>query len=64
MLGIGQRIFLFDFLVLRGDLRGTLYPQGFLGVSNVQNQVTAMLGVGFYIPPSFSYDSASGSKKK
>ncbi|MEW5854455.1 MAG: outer membrane beta-barrel domain-containing protein [Myxococcota bacterium] len=55
-MGIGQRVFLFDWLVLRADVRGSLYPQLYLfGVSNLQNQVTALLGVGFYIPPTFSY---------
>ena len=49
--GMGQRIFLFDWLVLRGDIRASMYPQGRLLISNVQSQVTAMAGVGFYIPP-------------
>jgi len=55
--GVGSRVFLFDWLVLRGDLRGSMYPQGFIGISNLQSQVTAMFGLGVYIPPFFTSDS-------
>ena len=59
---MGQRIFLFDWLVLKRDIRGSTYPQGFIGISNMQNQLTAMVGVGFYIPPFINRDSSGGSR--
>lgn len=62
--GAGQRIFLLDWLVLRFDLRASAYPQTIYQLSNVQNQITAMAGVGFYIPPWFDKETSVGSRKK
>jgi outer membrane beta-barrel protein len=60
--GMGQRVFLFDWLVLRADIQGSLYPQGRLLISAVQNHVVALLGVGFYIPPFFT--SETGARRR
>lgn len=66
--GVGQRLFVMDWMVLRADLRGSLYPQLqnklTMPISNLQNQITALVGVGFYIPPSFSYETVVGTKRK
>jgi outer membrane beta-barrel protein len=62
--GVGQRFFLFDWMVLRAEVRASAYPQGSLLISNIQNQLTAMLGVGFYIPPFFEHETTVGTRKK
>ncbi|MBI5494275.1 MAG: outer membrane beta-barrel domain-containing protein [Deltaproteobacteria bacterium] len=62
--GMGSRVFLFDWMVLRGELRGSAYPQwGPTIISNIQNQVTAMFGVGFYVPPFFDKETSVGRRK-
>lgn len=63
--GIGSRVFLFDWMVLRADIRASAYPQGegLTLISNIQNQLTAMAGVGFYIPPFFDHETSSGRRK-
>ena len=57
--GMGQRLFLFDWMVLRADIQGSLYPQGRLLISAVQNHIVALAGVGFYIPPFFTSDTGA-----
>jgi outer membrane beta-barrel protein len=54
-IGVGARVFLTRWLVLRGDLRDTLYPQEKANISTLQNLVFVGLGVGFYLPPDFDY---------
>jgi outer membrane beta-barrel protein len=53
--GLGTRVFLTRWLVLRGDLRNTLYPQEKSQISTLQNLVFVGVGVGFYLPPDFDY---------
>ncbi|MBM4279481.1 MAG: outer membrane beta-barrel domain-containing protein [Deltaproteobacteria bacterium] len=53
--GIGTRVFLTRWLVLRGDVRNTLYPQEKSLISTLQNLLFVGVGVGFYLPPDFAY---------
>jgi outer membrane beta-barrel protein len=53
--GVGARVFLTRWLVLRGDLRNTMYPQEKAQISTLQNLVFVGVGVGFYLPPDFEY---------
>jgi len=53
--GVGGRIFLTRWLVLRGDLRDYIYPQDKAGISTLQNLVFVSLGLGFYFPLDFDY---------
>ena len=53
--GVGGRIFLTRWLVLRGDLRDYIYPQDTAGISTLQNLVFVSVGLGFYFPLDFDY---------
>ncbi len=55
-LGIGGRIFLTRWLVLRGDLRDYVYPQDRGQGIKVQNALLLNLGLGFFFPFDFEYD--------
>jgi outer membrane beta-barrel protein len=54
-IGIGTRIFVFRWLVLRADLRDYAYPQYRGGISTLQNLLMLNVGVGFYFPFDFEY---------
>ena len=54
-IGVGGRLFLTRWLVLRGDIRDTLYPQEKSQISTLQNLMFVGVGVGFYLPPDFEY---------
>lgn len=54
-LGVGTRIFLNRWVVLRADLRDYIYPQERSGFSTLQNLLMLTLGVGFYYPLDFEY---------
>jgi outer membrane beta-barrel protein len=53
--GVGGRIFLTRWLVVRGDLRDYIYPQDKAGISTLQNLVFVSVGLGFYFPLDFDY---------
>lgn len=54
-LGVGSRVFLTRWLVLRADLRDYVYPQNRSGFSTLQNLLMLNVGVGFYFPFDFEY---------
>jgi outer membrane beta-barrel protein len=54
--GVGTRIFLLDWLVIRADLRDYIYPQDRNQVSTLQNMLFLNIGVGFYFPFGFDYE--------
>lgn len=53
--GVGGRVFLTRWLVVRGDLRDYIYPQEKAGISTLQNLVFVSVGLGFYFPLDFDY---------
>lgn len=53
--GIGARVFLTRWLVVRADLRDYIYPQDKLEISTLQNLMFIGLGLGFYFPFDFEY---------
>lgn len=53
--GVGLRVFLLRWLVVRSDLRDYVYPQDARGISTLQNLLVFSLGVGFYFPFDFEY---------
>ena len=53
--GVGTRIFLLHWLVIRADLRDYIYPQDRLGLSTLQNLLFLNVGVGFFFPFDFEY---------
>jgi outer membrane beta-barrel protein len=53
--GVGARVFLLRWLVVRSDLRDYVYPQDRSGISTLQNLLVFSLGVGFYFPLDFEY---------
>lgn len=53
--GVGSRVFLTRWLVLRADLRDYIYPQTRAGFSTLQNLLMLNVGVGFYFPFDFEY---------
>lgn len=53
--GVGLRIFLLRWLVVRTDLRDYVYPQDRAGISTLQNLLVFSAGVGFYFPFDFEY---------
>lgn len=53
--GVGSRIFVLPWLVVRGELRDYIYPQDRAGISAIQNLLMFNLGVGFYFPFHYSY---------
>lgn len=53
--GVGGRIFLTRWLVVRGDLRDYIYPQEKAGISTLQNLVFVSVGLGIYFPLDFDY---------
>ncbi len=53
--GIGARIFLTRWLVVRADLRDYIYPQDKADISTLQNLMFVSFGVGFYFPFDFEY---------
>jgi outer membrane beta-barrel protein len=53
--GIGARVFLTRWLVVRADLRDYIYPQDKLDISTLQNLMFIGLGLGFYFPFDFEY---------
>jgi outer membrane beta-barrel protein len=54
-IGVGARVFLTRWLVVRGDLRDYIYPQEKLGISTLQNLLFVSVGLGFYFPLDFEY---------
>jgi outer membrane beta-barrel protein len=53
--GVGLRVFLLRWLVVRSDLRDYVYPQDARNISTLQNLLVFSLGVGFYFPFDFEY---------
>jgi outer membrane beta-barrel protein len=53
--GVGARVFLTRWLVVRGDLRDYVYPQDKADISTLQNLMFVSLGIGFYFPFDFEY---------
>ena len=53
--GVGARIFIFRWLVLRGDIRDYVYPQDKADISTLQNLMFVSVGIGFYFPFDFDY---------
>ncbi len=57
----GQRIFILDWLSLNLEVKGLLYYEELRTVAgkegNLFNQWQAGIGVGFWVPPSFSYST-------
>jgi outer membrane beta-barrel protein len=53
--GVGGRIFISEWLVLRADIRDYIYPQEKAGISTLQNLIFVSLGFGFYFPFGFEY---------
>jgi outer membrane beta-barrel protein len=53
--GVGGRIFLTRWLVVRADLRDYIYPQEKAGISTLQNLLFVGVGLGFYFPLDFDY---------
>lgn len=62
--GVGARVFLLRWLVVRADLRDYVYPQDRFGISTLQNLLTLNLGVGFYLPPDFDYQYEAAKVRK
>ncbi len=54
-IGVGGRIFLTRWLVVRADLRDYIYPQEKAGISTLQNLLFVGVGLGFYFPLDFDY---------
>lgn len=63
-MGVGERIYLFEWMALRAEVRGSAYPQGRLLISNIQSQMTALVGVSFFIPPFAIKDTPGLGKRK
>lgn len=57
MVGLNQRMFLLDWLSLNFDVRGVLYGDELSQVSGLQQQWLFGVGVGFWLPTSFEYES-------
>jgi outer membrane beta-barrel protein len=53
--GFGARIFVLDWLVVRGDLRNYVYPQDAQNISTLQTVLMFNVGVGIYFPFDFDY---------
>lgn len=53
--GIGGRVFLTRWLVVRADLRDYIYPQDRTNISKLQNLMMLNLGLGFFFPFDFEY---------
>lgn len=53
--GVGGRVFLTRWMVVRVDLRDYLYPQEKAGISTLQNLLFVGVGLGFYFPLDFDY---------
>ncbi len=53
--GVGLRVFVLKWLVVRADVRDYIYPQDRTGISTLQNLMLVSLGVGFYLPVDFTY---------
>lgn len=53
--GVGARVFLLPWLIVRGELRDYIYPQDRLNISTVQNLLMFNIGVGFYFPFDYTY---------
>lgn len=58
-IGIGTRIFLFPWMILRVDLRDYAYPQYRNGISTFQNLLMLNVGLGFYFPFGFEYENTA-----
>lgn len=54
-LGVGSRVFLNRWMVLRAELRDYVYPQTRSQFSTLQNLLMLNFGVGFYFPFDFDY---------
>jgi outer membrane beta-barrel protein len=54
-IGVGGRIFVNRWLVIRADVRDYIYPQDKAFVSTLQNLLFVGLGLGFYFPLDFDY---------
>lgn len=54
-MGVGTRIFLLRWLVVRAELRDYIYPQDRSNISAIQNMLMFNLGVGFYFPFDYEY---------
>jgi outer membrane beta-barrel protein len=56
-IGIGTKIFLTRWLVIRADIRDVMYPQDRKQISTLQNLIFVNLGVGFFFPFDFQYEN-------
>lgn len=57
MLTVGQRFFILDWLSLNVDIRGLFYFEELRQSSGLFTQWQAGVGVGFWLPTSFEYES-------
>jgi outer membrane beta-barrel protein len=57
--GVGARVFLLDWLVVRVGLRDYIYPQDRRSVSAVQTLLLFNVGVGIYFPFGFKYENVA-----
>jgi outer membrane beta-barrel protein len=55
--GVGARVFLLKWLVVRGEVRDYIYPQDRSNISTVQNLLMFNLGVSFFFPFDFKYEN-------
>ncbi len=55
-LGIGGRVFVTDWLVIRADVRDYFYPQWRSGISTLQNLLYFNVGLAIYFPFGFEYE--------
>jgi outer membrane beta-barrel protein len=53
--GVGARVFLTRWMVVRADLRNYTYPQSLANLVKIQNLAILNVGLGFYFPFEFSY---------
>jgi outer membrane beta-barrel protein len=54
--GVGARIFLSRWFVVRTDVKDYIYPQDRQGISTLQNLLLWNVGVGIFIPFDFQYE--------
>ncbi len=55
-IGLGQRYFITDWLVVRVELRDYIFLDSRNGQSDIQNLLILGFSVSGFIPPSFEYD--------
>lgn len=57
VLTVGERLFLLDWLSISGEVRGYFYPETLNQSSGLFTQWQAGVGVSFWLPTSFEYES-------